>query len=175
MNNFRRLIVIVGISLLLLACSGGSDPESEAKSSSGSSSSASAVPDGYPFMGVAELDAYLAENSGKPTMVLFWTTWCPSCKEEMPEMEKLRKSHGDKLNVITISLDEQKSALEAYFSKNKLDLPVYHGDEAIARKFEIQAIPTLVIFDKDGTQTFAKAGIFPHSMLESMADKLIGQ
>ena len=90
-------------------------------------------------------------------------------------MEALNRSHGDKVNIITVSLDEKVEALDAFFSTKKIDLPVYIGDEAIARKFGVEAIPTLVMFDKNGTQTFAKPGVFPHAMLESMANKLAEQ
>ena len=126
-------------------------------------------------MDVTGLDTYLAENSGKPTVVLFWTTWCPSCKQEIPEMELLNRSHGDRMNIITISLDENVAALDKFFEKGKLDLPVYVGDQALAEKFNVSAIPTLVIFNKEGEMTFSQPGVFPHSMLTAMANKLIGQ
>jgi len=171
MNNFWRVTAICILSLVLLACSGGSSPESDADASSKIVSASSE----YPFMGVAELDAYVKENAGKPTMALFWTTWCPSCKQEIPEMEKLNQTYSDKVNVITISLDEKVEALHQFFNGKDLDLPVYMGDEAIARKFGVEAIPTLVIFDKNGQQIFGKAGIFPHAMLEKMVDKMAGQ
>jgi len=157
------------ICTLLLACGDGGSQTAE------SSPSGENAPGVYPAMGVADLDQFLAENKGKPTMLLFWTTWCPSCKEELPELEALRASHGDKVNVITVSLDESVAALDAYFSKKKLDLPVYHGDEAIARKFGVEAIPTLVMFDKNGKKIFGKPGIFPHAMLVKMAEKLASQ
>lgn len=169
MNKLRQLAVIAIVSLFLVACSGGEAPKAETESG------ATAGNVDFPYMGVAELDKYLADNSGKPTMVLFWTTWCPSCKDEIPEMEQLNKSHGDKMNILTISLDENIEALEKFFSKGKLDLPVYIGDDGLSRKFQISAIPTLVIFDKTGKQTFGQAGVFPLSMLKAMADKLISQ
>lgn len=169
MNNFRRITAIAILSLLLLACNGGSPAESEAESPANTAQASGS----YPFMGVAELDKFVAEGAsqGKATMVLFWTTWCPSCKQEIPEMEALNKSHGDKVNIITISLDENVEALDDFFSNGKLDLPVYHGDDAIARRYQIEAIPTLVIFDKTGKSVFNRAGVFPHSMLEGMVKR----
>lgn len=166
MNNFQRLAVILCLSLILLACSGGStDSEAEPVSVGGA----------YPKMGVAELDTYLAENTGKPAMLLFWTTWCPSCKQEIPELEQLNKTYGDKVNILAISLDEDVAALDAFFADKKIELPVYIGDQAIARKFEVEAIPTLALIDKNGKLIFAKPGVFPYAMLQRMADKLLGQ
>ncbi len=166
MKKFRRLAALLILSLFLLACSGGSG-EPEAASSNDAPSSS-----GFPSMSVAELDSFLAK-SGKPTLVLFWTTWCPSCKQEIPELETLNKTHGDKVNVMAVSLDEQEQALKQFFNGKKLDLPVYHGDEALGRKFNVEAIPTLIIFDKTGKMVFNQPGVFPHSMLERMVDGLI--
>lgn len=173
MMKFWRFAALLIVIVLLVACSGESTPEAKGTLSSDSGNTKESA--SFPFMGVAELDTYLAANSGKPTMVLFWTTWCPSCKQEIPEMELLNKSHGDKMNIITISLDEKVAALDKFFEKGMLDLPVYVGDQAIAEKFNVSAIPTLVIFNKEGKMTFAQPGIFPHSMLTAMAEKLIKQ
>lgn len=166
--RFAALLIVL---VMLMACSSGTESEADTKLSTQSASAVSS--DSFPFMGGAELDAYLAANAGKPTMVLFWTTWCPSCKQQIPEMELLNKSHGDKMNIITISLDENVALLEKYFEGGKIDLPVYFGEQALAEKFNVSAIPTLVIFNKEGQLTFNKPGIFPHSMLTAMANNLI--
>lgn len=162
MDKFQRLAVIFGLSLLLLACSGGS-PDSKAGAAA------------FQKMGVDDLDAFLIENTGKPTMLLFWTTWCPSCKKVIPEMVKLSQSHGEKANILSVSLDESAEALATYLEKKPLDMPVYLGDQALARKFNVEAIPTLALFDKNGKLVFARPGAFPYEMLQGMAEKLIGQ
>lgn len=172
MNNFQRIAVIALLSLLLLACSGGDEP---AGSATAANTPASGGSQEFPPMGVKELDAFLADSNGKPTIILVWTTWCPSCKQELPEMEQLNKSHGDKVNIISVSLDEKVEALETYFSDTKLDLPVYHGDRAFGEKFGIESIPTMLIFNKTGQLIFGEPGIFPHSMLSAMADKLVAE
>ncbi len=159
--------LVITAFLLLAACSDGDTKETGASAESNSART-------FEPMGVNELDTFLAANKGTPTILMFWTTWCPSCKKELPELEKLRQTHGDKVNIITVSLDEKREALEKYFEEHSLDLPVYYGDEAIARKFSVQAIPTLVMFDGEGQQVFAQPGVFPHEMLTGMAEKLAG-
>ncbi|CCH49784.1 TlpA family protein disulfide reductase [Pseudodesulfovibrio piezophilus] len=170
MNNLKRLSTIFLFSLFLVACSGGSPAEGEPNSKDEGATGGE-----FQHMGVSELETYLTANQGKPTLMFFWTTWCPSCKQEIPEMEALAKSHGDSVNVIAVSLDEKVEALETFFEKRKIDLPVYIGDEELARQFGIEAIPTLVMFDKSGKQVFAKPGVFPHAMLKSMAEELAGK
>jgi len=47
----------------------------------------------------------LAGLRGKVVLINFWTTWCPACVSEMPELIALQKQHADRLAIIGISLD----------------------------------------------------------------------
>ncbi len=47
----------------------------------------------------------LAEFRGKVVLINFWTTWCPACVGEMPELIALQKQHEDRLAIIGVSLD----------------------------------------------------------------------
>ncbi len=47
----------------------------------------------------------LTELRGKVVLFNFWTTWCPACVGEMPELIALQKQHGDRLAIIGVSLD----------------------------------------------------------------------
>ena len=156
---------LVALSLLLLAC--GNNDESTAGTSGGSGTGSAIA-----TLGDADLDAFLENNAGKPTLMIFWATWCPSCKQALPEMEALAMSHGDKANVVAVSLDEKPAALVGYLEKNPLQMPVFLGDQKLAARFRIEAIPTLVIFDKTGKQVFAKPGAFPLAMLQKVVDDL---
>jgi thiol-disulfide isomerase/thioredoxin len=160
MSNLQRLAAIFFLCLVLLACSGGDKAESGVPVSD------------FPMMGASELDQYLKDNQGKATMLMFWTTWCPSCKQAFPDLEKLSQTHGDTVNVISVSLDESKEALASYFKGKQPSVPVYWGDQAVAAKFNVEAIPTMVFFNKQGEPVFAKPGAFPYDMLVALAGKL---
>ncbi|NDV20315.1 redoxin domain-containing protein [Pseudodesulfovibrio sp. JC047] len=184
MKIYQRIFIVLALSLALVACSNESETKPEADQSGQKTVSQTASqPElkvspsngSYPFMGVAELDAFLAANTGKPTMVFFWATWCPSCKKELPELEQLHATHGEQVNIIALSVDERVENLDKFFSKGSIDLPVYWGDQALAAKYKVEAIPTMVIFDTTGKQIFAQAGVFPHSMLVAMVKKLTEQ
>jgi thiol-disulfide isomerase/thioredoxin len=47
----------------------------------------------------------LAELRGKIVLINFWTTWCPACLSEMPELIALQKQHAEQLAIIGVSLD----------------------------------------------------------------------
>lgn len=165
MNTFRRHAAIIAMALLLLACSGGAPDES----------SADASVQGYPPMDSAGLDAYLAGHAGKPAILFFWTTWCPSCKQQIPEMEQLRAARGDEVTVFSVSLDEKVEALDAFFKGRERTLPVFFGDQALAARFDVEAIPTLVVFDAQGKLVMSRPGVFPLPMLQALTDKLVAR
>jgi thiol-disulfide isomerase/thioredoxin len=47
----------------------------------------------------------LADFRGKIVLINFWTTWCPACVSEMPDLIALQKRHLDQLAIIGVSLD----------------------------------------------------------------------
>ncbi|MUM77421.1 redoxin domain-containing protein [Pseudodesulfovibrio sp. F-1] len=159
MSKLGRFAAMIVLGFSLLACSGGAEGEPSAAR-------------GIAPLDSAGLDALLADNPGKPSVLFFWTTWCPSCKQQIGEMERFHASRSADVTILSVSLDESEPALRAFFEDKSTTLPVYHGDESLAARFEVEAIPTLVVFDAGGRQIFSRAGVFPLPMLEALADQL---
>ena len=50
----------------------------------------------------------LSDFQGKKIMLNFWATWCPPCKEEMPEMEKFyQQTNSEKVVILAVNIDPQ--------------------------------------------------------------------
>lgn len=47
----------------------------------------------------------LSDLRGKVVLINFWTTWCPACLSEMPELIALQTQHANRLVIIGVSLD----------------------------------------------------------------------
>jgi thiol-disulfide isomerase/thioredoxin len=89
---------------------------------------------------------------GKPTVMVFWATWCPYCKAFMPFLAEIQKDYGeDKINVIMIN-SKERGAGDPVAYVQSLDFSVtaiMQGDQ-IGEAYAIDFIPGLLIVDKDG-------------------------
>ena len=48
-------------------------------------------------------------DSGKPTFFMFGVDWCPHCVSAKPEFEKLKETIGDRVNLVFVNPEKQKS------------------------------------------------------------------
>ncbi len=94
----------------------------------------------------------LADFKGKPVLIDFWATWCPPCRDAIPEIEKLHKSYsGRGLVVLGISLDEGGwDDVKSFITAHGMTYPVLKGTEEVATQYQVRTIPMLVIVDKEG-------------------------
>jgi len=94
----------------------------------------------------------LSDFNGKIVFLNFWTTWCPTCRIEMPSMEKLhQKLKNNDFAMVTINLQESASQVKAFFKEFKLTFTaLMDSNGEVGASFGIRAIPTTYILDKTG-------------------------
>jgi peroxiredoxin len=97
----------------------------------------------------------VAEMKGKVVLVDFWATWCGPCVAELPNVKKAFDAHhAAGFEVVGVSLDEDKDAMEAFVKKEKMEWPqAFDGKgwkNELAEKFGIKSIPATFLIGKDG-------------------------
>ena len=101
----------------------------------------------------------LASLRGRVVLVNFWATWCPPCVEEMPSLERLHRTLGPEgLAVVTISVDEDDSAVREFVARHGLSLPILRDPGAhTAASYRAAGYPETFLIGREGTlmRTFA--------------------
>jgi thiol-disulfide isomerase/thioredoxin len=95
----------------------------------------------------------LSDLKGSVVFVNFWATWCESCIDEMPSIERLSRSMADSpsFRIVTILYREDLSRAASYLKQNGYTFPVYlNPDESAASIFGITGVPETFIIDKRG-------------------------
>ncbi|MBA7613037.1 Thiol-disulfide oxidoreductase ResA [subsurface metagenome] len=94
----------------------------------------------------------LGNLQGKPVLINFWATWCPSCVSEMPYIQEIYEEWSDaKLVVLAINIGESSSKVEEFMQNHNLSFTVLlDTKQDVAQKYNFQYIPTTFFIDKDG-------------------------
>ena len=106
------------------------------------------------FRDAADQDRGFVEYRGKLVIAVFWATWCPICKGEMPKFDRLQAELGaDGLRVVALSVDrEGLPIVKRYYAKHGIrHLRVFHDTESIlASVLGIRGVPTIFVIDPEG-------------------------
>jgi thiol-disulfide isomerase/thioredoxin len=97
----------------------------------------------------------LEHLKGKKVILNFWATWCPPCKKEMPEMQKISKTHEEEVEILAInSTDNEKSvkSVEDFIEEGGYTFTVLLDPEGKVNGnlYRTVAFPTSYFINEDG-------------------------
>lgn len=106
---------------------------------------------------------------GRLTIINFWATWCPPCREEMPELDNFAQQHRQNLEFYAINIQEPSEKVTEFLKQHRYAMPVLlDSDGGITKTFRINAIPTTLVIDRNGVIRFRKSGGVTQSELEGI-------
>jgi len=97
----------------------------------------------------------LSDMLGKPVVINFWASWCPPCKGEMPDFNKVFEEVGDAVQFMMVNAvgngGETKQSATDYIAKEGFTFPIFFdvNQEALST-YEIWAFPTSIFIDAEG-------------------------
>ena len=92
----------------------------------------------------------LAEQRDRPILLNFWATWCPPCRAEMSDLEKLQQTLGDSILIVGIDDEPADTVREFVQDRGFTWTFVLDPDNEAALAYNVSVIPTSVFIDAKG-------------------------
>ena len=147
-NNVFSLLIAGFMALLLagiVSCSDDRQPPVVPKAAEGKAHD-------FVLKDLSGRKFVLSENRGKPVLIIFSTTWCPTCRSEIPLYRFFHNTYaGRGLVVINIDIQEPLDKVSRFAERYQLPYRVLLDDKGlVATAYQIVGVPTMVLLDQNG-------------------------
>lgn len=97
----------------------------------------------------------LEDYRGQKIMLNFWATWCPPCKEEMPDMQEIyEEKQQEEIAILAINVtpsEKNPKLVNSFVEEYGLTFPILMDEQgAVTYQYEILSYPTSYFIDTDG-------------------------
>lgn len=102
----------------------------------------------------------LAEQRGKVVMLNFWATWCAPCRKEMPLLDDLyNRYNAAGFELYGVNVEPESEPANKMAKEMGLNFPIlYDTDSKVSRLYNVDAMPTTVVIDRDGNVRYVNRG-----------------
>jgi peroxiredoxin len=94
----------------------------------------------------------LNDQRGKPVLLIFGTTWCPACREEIPHLKDIYAQYAKKgLIMVNIDIQESRDKISRYADKYELPYRLLLDENgAVSEMYGIRGVPAMILLDEAG-------------------------
>ena len=129
--------------------------EATAESAAPASKTGTSIGDIAPDFQLAGLDGAqlkLTDLRGEPAVLIFWTAWCPVCKEEAPHFNQLATTYEPQgVRVVGINIQDSEARTEGGVREFGIKYTVVRDSDAhVARLYKVIGTPTIIFLDRSG-------------------------
>lgn len=114
---------------------------------------------------------------GKVVLLDFWASWCAPCRRSFPWMNAMQQRHAaDGLVVLAVNVDHDRPLADAFLREVPVSFRLeYDPAGELARRFQVQAMPTSFLIDRQGRVRARHAGYreAQRAMRETELQKLL--
>jgi peroxiredoxin len=105
----------------------------------------------------------LSDYRGQVVMLNFWASWCGPCRQEMPILDQLQSRYAKLgFTLLGVNVEEDSSKANAYLKDIPVSFPIlYDTANQTSKLYNVSAMPTTVIIDRNGNMRFIHHGYKP--------------
>ncbi len=95
---------------------------------------------------------YPRDVQGKVLFLNFWASWCPECKQELPELEKIvRRFRNEPFILLAVNTDRKRKGMKKFLNKHPMDLPLlYDNGQKLVKTFGPRGMPVSYLIGPRG-------------------------
>ncbi|WP_409305650.1 peroxiredoxin family protein [Peribacillus sp. SCS-155] len=117
----------------------------------------------------------LSDYRGKKVLLNFWATWCPPCKKEMPDLEKLHTTSGEDIVVLAVN-DDPQNDVKGFAQDLNLTFPILldneKASESVTEAYQVMSLPTSFFIDKNGVIQDKFVGAMTYEYMQENLNKI---
>jgi len=120
---------------------------------------------------------------GKVVVMAIWASWCPSCRKQLPILDTLQQFYReDDVQLLSFSFDRSERTHEQFVREQRLRFPSIFARNGEGLKVvkmlqesagTLEAVPTVLIYDKQGQLAHHLVGFFNRKQLEELITPLL--
>ena len=125
----------------------------------------------------------LSQYRGRVVFLNFWATWCPPCRSEMPDIQKLYDAYGgpEEAEVVILAVatpgvggEQDREGVTAFLEENQYTYPVAMDPTGqILSDYGITAFPTTFMIDPEGNIFGYVPGAMTQEIMQSIIDQTL--
>lgn len=117
----------------------------------------------------------LSDYRGEKVIVNFWATWCPPCRDEIPDFKELYEKED--VEILALNMGETEDNLEMVeefvYDEFEMEFPVLKEESGdLMDEYNVFAFPTSYMIDPDGHIQYVRPGAMDYDEMKEQLDKM---
>lgn len=117
----------------------------------------------------------LSDYRGEKVIVNFWATWCPPCRDEIPDFKELYEKEDVEILALNMgeTVDKLDMVKEFVYDEFEMEFPVLKEESGdLMEEYNVFAFPTSYMIDPDGHIQYVRPGAMEYDEMKEQLDKM---
>jgi cytochrome c biogenesis protein CcmG, thiol:disulfide interchange protein DsbE len=117
----------------------------------------------------------LSEYRGRVVIMNLWASWCPPCRAEMPDLQRLWSAYRSRgLSVVGVDEGESPARAAAFADSLRIRFPIWIDErQQYGRVYTALGLPTTVVVGRDGVVVAGYDGALTFGQMQSAIAGLV--